>query len=121
MIARQFSKFILVGAIGFIIDAGILYILLSHTGPYYGRTISFSTAVLGTWLLNRNYVFKKNKSASREGCAYLLIQAIGFGINFIIYSLLIYQGFEALVALTIGAGVSLITNFTGSKIFAFKS
>lgn len=120
MIIRQFCKYAIVGVLGFIVDAGILHLLLEHLNPYYSRLISFLSAVIATWILNRHYVFNKNKSASREGCAYLIVQSVGFLVNFIIYSILVYYGMIPLPALAIAAGVSLISNFLGSKFIAFK-
>ena len=52
-------NFATVGAIGFVIDAGILAALTHGAGwsPWAARVPSFATAVLATWLLNRRLTF----------------------------------------------------------------
>ncbi|WP_420792920.1 GtrA family protein [Lentisphaera marina] len=120
MIIRQFSKFIIVGAIGFLIDATILQIFLKFLGPYYARLLSFFIAVLGTWSLNRLYVFKKKKNTRNEACAYLSVQSTGFVINLAIYSFFIYKELLPFFALAIASASALIWNFLGAKYLVFK-
>ncbi|WP_280174532.1 hypothetical protein [Pantoea rodasii] len=45
--------------LGFLIDAGALYLAKPFVGIYFGRLISFFLAVMVTWLFNRNVTFKK--------------------------------------------------------------
>lgn len=120
MILRQFRNFFLVGGIGFLVDACILYLLLKSLGPYYSRIISFLLAVLVTWLLNRYFVFSKTQNFTREGVRYLSVQGVGFLINLIFYSYLVYRSFAPLLALIIASAVALFWNFTGAKYIVFK-
>ena len=59
MVSRRFARFILVGCIGFAVDAGVLVIALRHltSSVYAARALSFATAVFVTWLCNRTFVF----------------------------------------------------------------
>jgi putative flippase GtrA len=120
MLLRQFSKFFVVGGIGFGVDAGVLYLLLAHLGPYYSRIISFLIAVLATWLLNRHFVFSKTQNSAREGISYFTVQGIGFLINFVIYSCLVYQGLIPFMALVFASALALFWNFSGAKFLVFK-
>ena len=56
---RRLPGFAIVGAIGFLIDAGVLTLLMTRFGfdPYGARTISFTLAVTATWYMNRQWVF----------------------------------------------------------------
>ena len=120
MLLRQFSKFFIVGVVGFGVDAGVLYLLLANLGPYFSRLISFLIAVFVTWLLNRHFVFSKTQNSTREGISYFSVQGIGFLINFCIYSVLVYQEFMPFIALVIASAIALFWNFFGAKILVFK-
>ena len=120
MLLRQFSKFFLVGGVGFGVDAGVLYLLLSNLGPYYSRLISFLIAVFVTWLLNRHFVFEKTQNIAHEGARYFAIQGIGFLINLSLYSYLVYQAFNPFISLIFASALALFWNFFGSKFLVFK-
>ena len=55
-VSRQFLRFCIVGTIGFVVDAGSLYLIMATTGagPYLARLFSFMMAASATWILNRN-------------------------------------------------------------------
>ena len=77
---RRIAKFAIVGAIGFAIDAGVLTLAVRELSSVYtARALSFSCAVLATWLLNRLYVFEPDKRASlaAEYGRYLATQVAG--------------------------------------------
>ena len=120
MLLRQFSKFFIVGGVGFCVDAGILYLLLDYLGPYYSRAISFFIAVFSTWLLNRNFVFGKTPNSKRESAHYFAVQGLGFALNLSIYSLFIYYSLAPLIALVIASGIAMFWNFAGAKLLVFK-
>ena len=72
MAARRFAKFLVVGGIGFLVDAGVLTLAVRHLGAsvYAARALSFSVAVLATWLLNRTYVFGTIGHSAPMGAEY---------------------------------------------------
>jgi putative flippase GtrA len=117
-----------VGAIGFLVDASILTVLVTGLGwGHYGaRAISFATAVTVTWYLNRRWTFAKRACSDRrrEYSRYFIVQAIGAVINLGVYSLCIelYSPLAAvpIVPLAIGAGIAMIFNFLASRYFAFR-
>ena len=61
-VVRELVLFGLVGVIGFLVDSGVLYLLKSSMGLYYGRLVSFFCAVLTTWILNRYLTFSQRAS-----------------------------------------------------------
>lgn len=120
-------RFVVVGSLGFCVDAGILTLLVNALdyGLYAGRTISFAAAVTVTWLANRNWVFqsKCNLDRRKEYILYLAVQVIGALINLGVYVLVIESlpqlGRMPIIPLAIGSGVALLFNFSAASRFVF--
>lgn len=131
---RQGWRFGIVGTIGFLVDAGLLLVLMSTLGlgHYMGRVISFMAAVCVTWWLNRNFTFNDTAlsakmaraSILKELTTYVLFQSIGITINFGIYSLLIerYDAFYEQPTLAVAAGslMGMIFNFVTARWIVFR-
>jgi putative flippase GtrA len=124
----RFFKFALVGVVGFIVDAGVLQMLVSLAGwgPITARAVAVPTAVFATWLLNRTITFPESHAgpALRSLWRYYVVSAAGAGVNFCLYSALVFasQAMAAmpLVPLAIGSVAALVVNYLGSKHFAFR-
>lgn len=125
---RRLPGFILVGAIGFLIDAGILTALMKSLGfGHYGaRAISFTIAVTATWYMNRRWVFERNavRMSSQEYTSYLSVQVIGALINLSVFAAVIefVPGLAKIpvIPLAVGAAVALMFNFSASSRFVFS-
>jgi len=125
---RRLPGFILVGAIGFLIDAGILTALMKSLefGHYGARAISFTIAVTATWYMNRRWVFERNavNMSRREYTSYLSVQVIGALINLSVFAAVIefVPGLAKMpvIPLAVGAAVALIFNFGASSRFVFS-
>ena len=125
---RQFLCFAGVGTIGFLVDAGVLYLVLSTTGLgfYFGRLISYLAAATVTWALNRRYTFQDSapRGKARQWARFLAVNAGGGLANYAIYSLLVFQFafFREWPVLAVGAGslTGLAINFTASKFLVFN-
>lgn len=126
---RRLPGFLLVGVIGFVVDAVILTLLMSvfEYDHYTSRACSFTVAVTVTWYLNRRWVFDRKRMpiSGREYSAYLLVQIIGAVINLAVFVLVIefVPGLLQIpvVPLAIGAVAGLLFNFTASSMFVFNS
>ena len=126
-VLRHLPGFVLVGAIGFLVDAGILTALVTGfgAGPYAARAISFTAAVTATWYMNRRWVFEQVTAhkTSREYTAYLVVQVIGAVINLSVYVAVIELvprlAKTPVVPLALGAAVALLFNFSASSRFVF--
>jgi putative flippase GtrA len=126
---RQIFPFAVVGVIGFAIDAGALTILMSALGlsPYQARAISFTLAVLGTWLINRRWTFRSSQpvrqSAGIEYIRYLLVQVLGAASNLCVFAFALARYPELIrypvIPLAIGAAVGFAINFVGSRMWVF--
>jgi putative flippase GtrA len=125
--SRRLPGFALVGAVGFLVDAGILTALMTGYGfgPYAARAISFTAAVTTTWYLNRRWVFDRQAVplSGREYFSYVTVQVIGALINLLVFVVAIELVTSLrdipVVPLAIGAGVALLFNFGASSRFVF--
>lgn len=122
----QFRRFVLVGIVGFAIDAGLLTWLMSlKQGLILSRFVSFGCAVTATWLLNRNWSFKslQLRHGQRSYFTYLGIQVAGAAINLTLFAALVWAWPVWLawpvVPLALAACVSLLFNFLASRRLAF--
>ncbi|MEI9889414.1 MAG: GtrA family protein [Caulobacteraceae bacterium] len=59
------------------------------------RLLSFSVAVVATWVANRLWTFRGHdgpkRSLAREFASYLSVQSVGFAANFAVYWVVIYS------------------------------
>lgn len=126
-IVRQFARFLVVGAVGFMVDAGLLIAMMHGAGlsPVSARLVSFSVAVTVTWLLNRLWTFRCHASDRplAEWRRYVTVNGLGGLINLGTFALLAGPvpglGVNPLIAFASASAVALIFNFLGSRTFAF--
>lgn len=126
--AVQFVRFSLVGVIGFVVDVGVLYLVMQLAGldPYLGRAVSFLAAASVTWLLNRVYTFRDRSAGPPTGqwARFVLANAVGGGINYGVYAVLLVSSdlfFQApVLAVAVGSLSGLAFNFTVSRKFVFQ-
>jgi putative flippase GtrA len=112
-------RFVLIGGIGFVVDAGILTALTRVAGwePWHARLLSFPAAVFVTWWLNRQFTFAGRglERRSVEALFYLGIQVIGAAINLAVFGACLAHWPELrsvpAVPLAAGAVVGLAFNF----------
>jgi putative flippase GtrA len=120
--------FALVGGFGFLVDAGVLMLVHDALGPYLGRAVSFTLAVISTWLCNRSLTFADRVSGAplwRELAAYFVAMSAGGAVNLATYALLVafVAPVTAMPALGVAAGslAGLMVNFGLAHTFVFKA
>src|SRR6478752_571648 len=110
----RFAKFVVVGGVGFVIDAGVLTLAL--------RALTFGSAVLATWLLNRLFVFDGGRRTSlvAEYGRYILTQVAGALCNLGVFVALVEMiprlAATPVVPLAIGAVLGALVNYAGSAL-----
>lgn len=126
-VVRELVLFGLVGVAGFLVDSGILYLLKSSLGLYYGRLFSFIAAVLTTWILNRHLTFSERASGLslfNEFSRYLGLMLGGGVVNYASYALLVY--FVEFVArqpvwgVAVGSCAGMTVNYLFARFFIFR-
>ena len=123
----QFLRFAVVGGIGFIIDGGLLWFLLTYgVDTYLARVFSFPIAVIATWWLNRIWTFSSARKASpgKQLNFYLTVQITGALSNYLMYILTVQTfGTDRLVAIigfVLGSFVGMFINFSGARYVVFR-
>ena len=127
--AAQFLRFGIVGGIGFLVDAGLLWLLLKAGFGYYGgRLVSFLAAATTTWILNRSFTFRRESSSAShpagEWLAYLGLMVIGGVVNYGTYAAAIelsdlVRRFPTL-GVALGSIAGMLINFWTAKTMIFE-
>ena len=123
----QLLRFVIVGGFGFLVDAGVVSLLVATTGLglYWGRLVSFLCAASTTWVLNRNFTFRGHGSDNRvrEWGKFLVVSIGGAIINYGVYAVTIElwplaRQFPA-IAVAFGSLAGMGFNFPASKYLVF--
>ncbi|UJW75726.1 GtrA family protein [Rhizobium sp. SL42] len=122
---KKFIRFVIVGATGFVVDAGTLWLLLSFTplGPLSARVIAIMLAMTATWLLNRSFTFGASKrSVVVEGFRYGVIAVITSLVNYGIYAGLLIMAplLSPYAALVFASIAAMLFSFFGYSRFVFR-
>lgn len=124
---NQLLRFCVVGAVGFVIDAGILQLLVlgAHANPYAARVASFMVAASATWLMNRRYTFAATRHPTRmEWLRYIGFMSLGALVNYGVFALCIAFWASARaqpwLGVAVGSVASLGLNFTTSRLLFRK-
>ena len=125
---RQFALFCVAGAIGFLVDAGVVQAMVSLLAldPYLSRVASFLCAMTATWIFNRRYTFvsTREESIAKEWLRYLVAMLGGFAVNYGVYAALVYA-FEVVrvwpvLGVAAGSVAGLAVNYLSSRHWVFR-
>jgi putative flippase GtrA len=122
-------SFGIVGAIGFLVDAGLLHLMLKlGLGYYGGRLVSFLAAATATWILNRSFTFRRESPSAThpagEWLAYLGLMVIGGVVNYGTYALAVEFSDPVrrypVLGVALGSIAGMAINFWTSKTMVFE-
>jgi putative flippase GtrA len=129
---RQIPAFIVVGSIGFCVDAGLTVLIAKGLGlsPFLARPPAVVAATIATFLLNRAFTFRGRRDHWMSAfLRYCLVAASGQALNYAVYAvaLMAIGAFgvaqtSAVIAFSVacGAGAAMFLTFAGFRFFAFK-
>jgi putative flippase GtrA len=125
---RQFILFCVGGVLGFIVDFGVLWFLVSGLAwdRFSARIISFLCAATATWLFNRNFTFGGTRNHSRFGewARYILAMSGGFACNFVAYTAMVVafnlDGSRLGFAVAAGSVAGLGVNYLASRHWIYR-
>jgi len=125
-VARQMLSFSVVGVLGFLVDAGVLYVALAWgLGLYGGRAVSYMSAVSATWLLNRRYTFEQKSGDNKlhQWARFVVSQLSGATINLGVYAALVHMSplvaREPVIGVAAGSLSGLLVNFSVARAYVF--
>jgi putative flippase GtrA len=126
--ATQACIFAIAGAVGFLVDAGILYLTKAQLGLYGGRALSFVCAASTTWVINRTVTFAGHHSGKpllQEYLSYLLLMCGGGIVNYGAYAagILVSPTVKThpVIGIAMGSLAGLAVNFVSSKFLLFQN
>jgi putative flippase GtrA len=117
-------SFLLVGGIGFAVDAAVLMLLLRATSldPFSARFVSIAVALSATWVLNRHITFgPSGRAAIIEGARYGGVGTATSLVNYAVYSALLFAfpGMEPLMALILASATAMVLSYLGYSRLVF--
>ena len=130
--SARFLRFAIVGTLGFLVDAGVLLLLLASeiAGFHAGRCLSFLAGASFTWAVNRRVTFADRRTGDAGGrgaewARYVAAMAAGAALNYGVYALVLHLlGYSAAVApLAVAAGsiAGLGLNFLAASRLVFAA
>lgn len=128
-INSKFFTFALIGVVGFVVDATVLYAVVHLLGLdlYSARVISYLFAATTTWALNRRYTFKDHHDPRllRQWLRFLAVNSVGGVINYAVYAISIsvvpVVALYPVLGVALGSIAGLVANFNFSNLFVFRS
>jgi putative flippase GtrA len=118
---RQFVKFGIVGASGFVVNL-IIFTLFHHAMPYNViYSVAFLAGGVSNWVLNRIWTFRSSAHPGREGLQFMTVSVL---------ALLVGLAVSAVVAPFLGHGhktwfvatvAGIVVNFFVNKYWTFRS
>jgi len=117
------------GAIGFVVDAGIVQTLVTfvHFNPYAGRVISFLVAATVTWWWNRSHTFaarQSGRSLATEWLHWMALMSGGAAVNYAAYvaCLMAFPGWHKWPVFAVGVGsiFAAVVNFVSARMLLFR-
>lgn len=126
----RFLKFSVVGAVGAVIDFGVLNILVQFAGfpKVVANACSFTAAVISNFIWNRLWVYPETREdpLRKQFLQFLFVNLLGLGINTLIFfaSDQWVLGTEGLLARPVGSAADLIgmehfdLAYNGAKVIA---
>ena len=124
----RFLRFCLVGAGGFLVDAGLLQALVTLAGanPFVARVASFLAAATFTWRLNRHFTFAIGQAArGREWAGYVAAMSLGAAVNYGAFAatllLMPFALHQPWVGVAVGSVAGLAVNYLTSSRIVFRN
>ena len=121
----QFVKFCMVGAVGATFNYSIFFILYYFFKIHYSVAYAagFISAIFLAFFLNKRFTFQiKGRGKTRQMIVkYFVVNMISFVLGFFVLRFLVeILGINPLIANVFTIAVTTASNFTGSKLFAFR-
>lgn len=123
---HQLWRFSVVGVVAFVVNAGLVELLVTMTGPVWAQCFAFPVAATVAWQLNRRFTFAASGLPTRqEWIRYILANGVGWLINNSTYLALVltvpFIADRPSFAVAAGSIAGLAANFTLSRRLVFAN
>jgi putative flippase GtrA len=117
----MFPRFLIVGALGFAVDAGGTYLLIFlGVHPLAARPPATALAILATWLANRRFTFRVDRKPGwPELLRYAAVALSMAAFNVGAYSVFVLWGWLPFFAIVVASVLQMGLSFVGYRYFAF--
>lgn len=120
----QLIKFVIVGAIGTLINTSVLFLLTEFFKIIYliSEVFGFTLATISNYVFNKIWTFEENIQVKiiRKYIQYFIVCLLSLILNLIVLYLLVeFFDFWYILAEIVAIMVSFVINFIGSKFWIF--
>jgi len=128
-LSREIMLFAVGGAIGFVVDAAILQLLVSLFGanPYIAQVFAFLVAATATWWWNRSRTFaarSSGRSLLGEWLHWMALMGFGAVVNYAAYagSLWLFPSWYRwpVLAVAVGSAVAAVVNYASARAMLYR-
>ena len=122
---RRLLAFTVAGGGGFLVDAGVLWLLLKETalGPLSARVLAIAAAMAFTFWFNRTFTFgASGRGLVAEGARYGGVGISAALLNYALYAALVlaFPALSPLAALAAASLAAMAWSFVGYSRFVFN-
>ena len=122
----QVAKFMTVGVLNTLIDAGTYFILTRGLGlmalPVLAKSIAYVVGMINSFFWNRNWTFKSQTSTRRAAFLFTLTHIVALGINAGVMALSInVLALPEIIGIGLATISSFVWNFALNKLLVFQS
>ncbi|HUW15024.1 MAG TPA: GtrA family protein [Anaerolineae bacterium] len=121
----QALRFALVGILNTVVDGGLYFLLTRWLGlgelKILAKAISYSVAVLNSYLWNRSWTFRSRSRSGATFVPFVLANLLGLAINSgVMYAGLHQFGLSDSLAFFLATAVTFFCNFSVNKLVVFR-
>lgn len=118
----QFLRYIVVGGISFVADAGTLWILEHWLDYLIAAAVAFIVGLIVNFVLSKLFVFQSKKNNSvLEFAVYAVIGVVGLGLTeLLMYVFTDKMGLYFIISKIITAAIVLVWNFVARKVILYR-
>jgi putative flippase GtrA len=122
----QIAKFMTVGVLNTLIDAGTYFILTRGLGlmamPVLAKSIAYVVGMINSFFWNRNWTFKSQTSTRRAAFLFTLTHIVALGINAGVMALCInVLALPEIIGIALATISAFIWNFALNKLLVFQA
>jgi putative flippase GtrA len=118
-VAKQFGRFVVVGASNTLLSLAVYVVLLAAGAPYpLAAALGFAAGAVNGYLLNRWWTFSAPPASPRQVGAYLVVQVVGLLITVSVVAALHRQA-PALVGQAVAIPLATAAMFALNRTWTF--